>query len=205
MPTRGWAGQPPTSTEQARERLMDAAIVCLQRYGLEKTGVGDIAAAAGGTKPTIYNYFASRDELLHSAVHRASVALGERLLEHALRFEAPADQVVEAVLFALREIPNEPALAVTTHSSGDGFGPRAGLRPASLELASGLLRALFADRPDRLEDVEEIAEVLIRWMLSLLTLEGPAPREEPELRALLHRRMIPGLGLGAARSSDHGP
>ena len=45
MPTRGWAGQPPTSTEQARERLMDAAIVCLQRYGLEKTGVGDIAAA----------------------------------------------------------------------------------------------------------------------------------------------------------------
>ena len=28
---------------------MDAAIACLQRYGLEKTGVGDIASAAGVT------------------------------------------------------------------------------------------------------------------------------------------------------------
>ena len=51
MATRGWSGQPPASNEEAQERLMDAAIACLQRYGLEKTGVGDIAAAAGVTKP----------------------------------------------------------------------------------------------------------------------------------------------------------
>ena len=131
MSTRGWSGQPPTSTESARERLMDAALACLQRYGLEKTVMGDIAAAAGVTKPTIYAYFESRDDLLHSALTRAGLALGARLIEHARRFPTPADQLVEAVLFCLREIPNEPGLAVTSRSQSDGFGTRVGLHPSS--------------------------------------------------------------------------
>ena len=56
MATRGWSGQPPTSPEQARERLMDAAIACLQRYGLEKTGnsqfLSKAASISGG--PTLW-------------------------------------------------------------------------------------------------------------------------------------------------------
>lgn len=205
MATRGWSGKPPASPEQARERLMDAAIACLQRYGLEKTGLADIASAAGVTRPTIYSYFASRDELLHSALARAGAALGERLIEHARCFPTPADQVVEAVLFCLREIPNEPGLAVSSRSQADGFGPRVGLRPASIEIARYVLGQLFGDRPEllgNLDDLDEVAEILIRWMLSLLSLEGPVPRGESELRAMLHRRMIPGLGLEACHSSD---
>jgi hypothetical protein len=122
--------------------------------------------------------------------------LGERLVEYAARYPTPADQVVEAVLFCLREIPNEPGLAVTSRSNADGFGARVALRPASLAIARHVLGELLVDRPELLADVDEIAEILIRWMLSLLTLDGPAPRGEHELRALLHRRMIPGLGLG---------
>lgn len=201
MPTRGWSGQPPPSAEQARERLMDAAIACLQRYGLEKTGMADIASAAGVTKPTLYGYFASRDDLLHSALARAGRALGERLIGHARRYPTPADQVVEAVLFCLREIPNEPGLAVSSRSESDGFGARVALRPASLAIARHVLAELFAGRPDLLADVDEVAEILIRWMLSLLVLDGPAEREEHELRELLHRRMIPGLGLGEGDGS----
>ena len=196
MPTRGWSGQPPASNDEGRERLMDAAIACLQRYGLEKTGMSDIASAAGVTKPTLYNYFESRDELLYSALARAGRALGERLIEHGQRFGNPADQVVEAVLFCLREIPNEPGLAVTSQTGDNSFGARVALRPASLEIARHVLAELFGQGSPLLEDLDEIAEILIRWMLSLLTLDGPAPREEDELRALLHRRMIPGLCLG---------
>jgi len=197
MATRGWSGNPPASEHEARERLMDAAIECLQRYGLDKTGVGDIAAAAGVTRPTIYAYFESRDVLLQSALMRAGAALSARILEHSRSLPSPADQVVEAVLFALREIPNEPGLAVSSRSQAEGFGARAVLRPASLEIARSVLGELFADRPELLEEVDEIAEVLIRWLLSLLSVAGPVPRDDSELRALLHRRMIPGLGLGA--------
>ena len=196
MATSGWSGQPPTSPEDARERLMDAAVACLQRFGLEKTGMADIAAAAGVTKPTIYKYFESRDELVQSALSRAGAALGERLLHYASRFESLADQLVEAVLFCLREIPNEPALAVSSRSQTESFGARMAFRPTGLALAHRVLDELFASRPDLMEQADEIAEILIRWMLSFLIVDGPKPRDEDELRALLHRRMIPGLCLG---------
>ena len=49
------------------------------------------------------------------------------------------------------------------------------------------------------------AEILIRWMLSLLVIDGPTPRGEDELRSLLHRRMIPGLGLGPHASPPSAP
>jgi AcrR family transcriptional regulator len=178
---------------------MDAAIACLQRYGLEKTGVGDIASAAGVTKPTIYNYFESRDELVQEALARAGRALGERLIDHARLFPTPADQVVEAVIFCLHEIPNEPGLAVTTRSGGEAIGQRAALRPASLAIARHVLGELFGDRIDLATEFDEVSEILIRWMLSLLMLDGPVPRDEGQLRALLHRRMIPGLGLGTGK------
>ena len=196
MSTRGWSGQPPTNAEQAKARLMDAALACLQRYGLEKTGVGDIAAAAGVSKPTIYNYFSSRDELLQAALGRAGRALGARIIAHARSFSEPAEQVVEAILFCLREIPNEPGLAVSTRSHSDGFGERAALRPTGIAIAEHVLTEIFTDRPDLLNDIDEVGEILVRWMLSLLAVDGPVPRSEQELRALLHRRMIPGLGLG---------
>jgi AcrR family transcriptional regulator len=197
MSTRGWAGRPPASPDEARERLMDAAIVCLQRWGLEKTGVGDIASEAGVTKPTIYAYFESRDELLQIALQRAGVKLGERILDEAQRFEDPGEQLVEAVIACLRLIPSEPGLAVNTQAQAEGFGVRGAFRAESLQIASDIIRELLRGRPDLLDDVEELAEVLIRWMLSLLIIEGPAARDENELRAFLQRRMVPGLGLSS--------
>ena len=112
---------------------------------------------------------------------------------------SPADQVVEAILFCLREIPNEPGLAVTTRNQTDGLGARVALRPAGIAIARSVLEELFRGHPDLLEDIDEVAEILIRWMLSLLSLDGPKPRDERELRALLYRRMIPGLGLGTGQ------
>ena len=76
------------------------------------------------------------------------------------------------------------------------------MRPASIALARQVLGELFEGHPERLDDVDEVAEILIRWMLSLLAVEGPEPRDEDELRALLHRRMIPGLGLGPGHRAD---
>ena len=175
---------------------MDAAIACLQRWGLEKTGVADIASEAGVTKPTIYAYFESRDHLLQSALQRAGAKLGDRILDEAQRFDDPGEQLAEAVIVCLRLIPSEPGLAVNTRAEAEGFGVRGAFRSESLQVTSGIIRELFRGRPDLLEDVDELAEVLIRWMLSLLIVEGPVARDENELRAFLHRRMIPGLGLG---------
>lgn len=190
MSTRGWSGLPPNGPEEAKSRLMDAAIACLQRFGLEKTGVGDIAAAAGITKPTLYAYFESRDDLLHAALNRAGEAFGERAVAHARRFESPGDRIVESMLFALRELPREPGVSVTTRPSTDGLDVRMALRPPSLAVAERVVAEMLGDEIDA---PGEVAEVMVRWLLSLLIYEGPEARDEAQLRSLLQRRMLPGL------------
>ena len=171
---------------------MDAAITCLQRYGMEKTGLGDIASAAGVTKPTLYAYFENRDDLLRRALIRSGESFRVRVVAHAQRFESPADRIVEGMLFALRELPNEPGIAAISLGSSGDFVARHALRPYTLDLTRNALEEILGGRRP---DADELAEVVIRWSLSLLAYQLPKRRSEARLRSLLHRRMIPGLDL----------
>ncbi|HEY8527434.1 MAG TPA: TetR/AcrR family transcriptional regulator [Acidimicrobiales bacterium] len=53
-----------------REQILDAARRCFYERGITATGVDAIAAAAGVSKRTLYNHFASKDDLVHAYVER---------------------------------------------------------------------------------------------------------------------------------------
>lgn len=148
--------------------------------------------AAGVTRPTLYNYFENRDDLLRRALIRSLEALKSRVVAHARRFESPADRIVEVILFALRELPGEPGLAAISPVLSGDFAVHHALRPYTIDLTKTALVDILEERP---ADVDELAEVLIRWSLSLLVYQPPERRSEARLRSLLHHRMIPGLGL----------
>ncbi len=48
----------------ARQRLLDAAAECFYAHGVNGTGIDTITAAAGVAKMSLYNNFASKDELV---------------------------------------------------------------------------------------------------------------------------------------------
>ncbi|GAA3754395.1 TetR/AcrR family transcriptional regulator [Salinactinospora qingdaonensis] len=54
-----------------RERLIDAAIQCLQQRGYARTTTRDIVAAAGVHLPAVNYYFGSKEELLKAAITKA--------------------------------------------------------------------------------------------------------------------------------------
>src|SRR5215510_9282959 len=58
--------------ETTRERLLAAAAQEFARAGLERANVDAISLAAGYAKGTIYNYFASKEELFLAVVEEAS-------------------------------------------------------------------------------------------------------------------------------------
>ncbi|MBI1843295.1 MAG: TetR/AcrR family transcriptional regulator, partial [Actinobacteria bacterium] len=43
MPKLRWGAEAPTDSDQSRERLIDAAEACFERYGVMKTTVEDVA------------------------------------------------------------------------------------------------------------------------------------------------------------------
>lgn len=50
-------------SEQKRQAILDAAYGLFREKGFEKTSVAEINARVGGSKATIYSYFASKEEL----------------------------------------------------------------------------------------------------------------------------------------------
>jgi AcrR family transcriptional regulator len=80
------------------DAILDAAYEILAERGTGETSMDDIAARAGVSKPTLYQHFASKDELL--------VRAGMRLMrqsEAALEARAPGTRALDHLARTLRE------------------------------------------------------------------------------------------------------
>src|SRR6202048_4314792 len=77
---RGPRSQPTaaTSADDARERILAAAERCIERHGIRKTTMDDIAREVGLSRPSVYRYFADRDDLLIELIARHARALLDR-------------------------------------------------------------------------------------------------------------------------------
>ena len=189
-----WDGDPPEPAA-ARERLLEVAARCIARNGIAATGIAHVALEAGVSRPTVYRYFKDREELIRSVLLQAGLRLANEVQEHIRAFGAPGDKVVEATLFTLRAIRENPVLrqvwqpAVFDASLLQGF-----TQPASITFT----RVAFSEIIDATGwgevEATESMELMLRMILSLLA--APAPeRSESELREFLQRRLVPALGL----------
>jgi AcrR family transcriptional regulator len=89
----------PTSADEARERILAAAERCIDRHGIRKTTMDDVACEVGLSRPSVYRYFADRDDLLIELITRHARALLERARKSISRQSNLPDQIVENVLY----------------------------------------------------------------------------------------------------------
>lgn len=169
-------------------RLLDATIRCIQLYGVDKTGISDVAREAGVTRRTVYRYFDDRQVLVAAALLRGVEDFARRARAVVDSFEDPSEALVEALCFAMRELPDDPALGSALR------GGHVSLNADSLPQALGVIRPLIEPISEAAhwtpEEINESCEFMLRMALSLLT----SPRRE-DLPGFLHRRLIPSLGL----------
>lgn len=182
--------------EDTRLRLMAAAMRCVQRLGIEKTSLNAIAQEAGCARQTVYNHFANADAVILAALLEASQSFAERMIAHVQAWPSAGDRVVEAMMFCLEHLPQEPLLQMI----GDPrFAPLANISLFTAETSRQVIRRVagvcLAPAPALAPQVDELGEMMTRLLLSLLLLDGPAPRSPDEMRAFLRRWLLPGLGL----------
>ncbi|HEV8388807.1 MAG TPA: TetR/AcrR family transcriptional regulator [Dongiaceae bacterium] len=84
---------PPTAN--ARDRLIDTAIVLFNRYGFHATGVDRIVAVARVAKKTLYAHFPSKEDLILAALSRKRAAFSDKFLPTVL---AASDDPKERLL-----------------------------------------------------------------------------------------------------------
>jgi AcrR family transcriptional regulator len=114
----------PTSTDDARERILAAAERCIDRHGIRKTTMDDVACEVGLSRPSVYRYFADRDDLLIELITRHARALLVRARKSISRHSSLPDQIVETVLYTAEHARRDPLTRHVIDPDGTSLGRR---------------------------------------------------------------------------------
>ena len=101
---------PKTREQNARGRVLDAAVAVIRRQGLSATSVDELCAAAGVTKGAFFHHFASKDALAVAAAQHWSATTGA-LFGAALYHELadPLDRILGYLDLRASLISGSPA------------------------------------------------------------------------------------------------
>jgi TetR/AcrR family transcriptional regulator, repressor for uid operon len=111
----------PTEAENStRERILAATAEVLGNYGMTKLSLSEVASQAGVSRPTLYRWFASKDELLGAFVvwerghYERAVARVDSELTRDQRLDATLQIIVEYQRSypGLRMVDIEPARVI---------------------------------------------------------------------------------------------
>jgi AcrR family transcriptional regulator len=194
-----WGTEAPNDTAAARERLVDAAESCFQRFGVMKTTIEDVAKIAQVSRATVYRYFAGRDELILGVLLREGNRFLERLSVRIADEPELSEAIVEGVLFTIRAIQSDENLALLFAPEAAGITTSiAGASDALFDITAQFLRPYFEAAQDGGTlragvDLDEAAEWVLRAILSMVSFDGPRQRGDDDLRRYLQTFLVPAL------------
>ncbi|WP_243713314.1 TetR/AcrR family transcriptional regulator [Actinomadura sp. 6K520] len=186
-----------TTTDATRERIIDAADECFRRFGVAKTTVEDIAAAAKLSRATVYrSVTGGRDELILEVVVRDLRRFLDRLADRLRRERSVAEAIVEGTLDAIEHVRNEPTIThfLVPEAAGHMQAAVAGAAEHVLAVCCDYVRPHFerAQRQRTLRadiEVEGTVEFLFRIITSLIVMDRD--RDAEELRRFLRTYVVP--------------
>lgn len=191
---------PPPSRVRARTKalLLEAALRLFARQGVGATAIQQIAAEAGVSNGTFYNYFRTREEVLEAA----SIRLAERLQGEITAASAGVTDGAERmaiatrrfVLQAVRDPVWAAALIRVSTTSSRALARTAG--PVLHDLRLGRRRGRFTYR-DETAALDLVTGAVLAGIRSVL--EGRAGTEHA---ALIAGMILRGLGVSAAEADQ---
>jgi AcrR family transcriptional regulator len=187
--THGWSGSAPATDDEAVARILAAAGKAIDAAGADFS-IADIARTLGVTRQTVYRYFPSTDALLvAAAVHAASDFL-ERLAQHLHGITDPVEAVTQAIATALEWLPKDKHIGLLIEPGRANAHTEGVTSDVALQFANAMLRRFDVDWAGlgfTDDDLDELAEHLLRIIQSFVIDPGRPPRTGEDLRDYLRR------------------
>lgn len=201
-----------TATKNVRDRLIDAAEVCLRAKGIRSTTVSEVAEVAGVSRGWLYRHFSDKVALLGAAIVRLNDAYWSEAHAMLEGFDSLDRQIAAGIVHGRGAYDDPGTLLMKLRmEEPEDFAACAGAGVQGLvpDLADFWKRYLVAAR-DRGEihadtDIEEASEWVARALLSLATVPGDTldPSDTDTVATYVRRYVMPGLradpGATAAR------
>jgi AcrR family transcriptional regulator len=187
--THGWSGSAPATDEEAIARILDAASKAIDERGADFS-IADVARTLGVTRQTVYRYFPSTDALLQASAQRAATGFLDRLAGHLQGITDPVEAVAEGIATALEWLPQDKHIGLLLRPARATAFSQTVTSDVALQFANSMLRRFdvdwagvgFGD-----DDLDELAEHLLRIIQSFVIDPGRPPRRGAELRDYLRR------------------
>jgi AcrR family transcriptional regulator len=180
-----------------RQRVLDATLACVARWGLSKTTVEDVARQAGLSRATIYRYFpGGRDELVDAAVSWQFLEFFGRLYDE-VHGAASLEEVLErGLVFARRQVLGHEVLQKVLQTEPEVLLPKLTVESnRTVGLISGFLVPYLQEHglPEGVA-IHEAADFLARMILSYISAPGGWDLSDPdEVRRLVRVELLPGV------------
>lgn len=187
------------TTSSTRDRLLAATEACLQRHGIRRTTMTQIAEEAGVSRAALYKHFPDKASLVVETVARTDERFWAEAAARVSAARGIGAQVVAAVRFAVEHEPGALLLRLKAQEP-DAFAATVGegLR-AMLPGMAGFWRPYLEAARDSGEvrtdlDVDRAAEWVIRIVVSLVTIPSDGvPGDVDRLRRFVGDFVVPSL------------
>lgn len=199
MAQHGWGGRPPATDAEARQRIIDATATCIDRYGAAKTTLSDVATELGVTRQTVYRYFSRLNDIFGEVAAQGAQSFTDAMIEHLRGVSSAAEAVVEGMLFSLRTIPTDSRVSLLLQVDDDGAFGRGATSEETVRYGAEMLRRFPVDWSAAgvtEDDLDGLAELILRLLTSLLQNPSSPTRSDDELRAWLRRWVAPAVTPG---------
>jgi AcrR family transcriptional regulator len=198
MSATQWGHHTAEDADAARDRIVDAAEAAMQRWGVARTRIDDIAAEAHCGRTTIYRYFGNRDNVIIEVVLRHGRRHLATLVERLSTLPDTPDKVVEALVLAV-DIGRRAQHLSWAFRPDESPSQIDGLADALHELATSTWLAFLRTDPTLKRalrpgvDPALAAEWMLRIMLSYLTFPGRTGESRQAMRRQLRQLLVPAL------------
>lgn len=194
MRRHGWSGDIPADDDEAVARIVTATRSAIDERGT--VSVSEVAATLGVTRQTIYRYFPTHEALLAAAALSSVDGFLDRLAAHLGSITDATEAVVEGIAYTFEQIAHDKYLSLVIQP-GKASAFTAGVTSdAAISFGRSILQRFEVDwaaagfAEDRLD---ELVEVMLRTLQSLIVDPGRPPRSGPELRSFLEGWVAPSV------------
>nr|BFE33797.1 hypothetical protein GCM10010200_060480 [Actinomadura rugatobispora] len=157
--------------KERREQLLTIGRSLFAERGLDGTSVEEIAAAAGVSKPVVYEHFGGKEGLYAVVVDREFerlLALVTEALNSAIHYRGKLEKAALALLEYIESNPDGFRILVRDSHGGTGTGSFASL----LSEIAGEVEHVMAKELDRHEYDEKFAPMYAQMLVGMVALTG---------------------------------
>ncbi len=185
----------PTAEDVNQNRLLDACVHAVDKYGLQNLQMNHVIEASGLSRRTAYKYFKNKSAIVNAAYLREGARLFEGAKQEVSACSSVEDIFVYSFLYIYKHLPQHPLMRELVQHNQELM--------ENLDVEKNILKALagfdlgevFKDYPKIKRDIYALSEYWVQAILSFLLLRSGENKNLKEVEAYVRKRFVPGLCL----------